>query len=427
MTLVTPRIYGLLTSLCVPLAKLCLKKRAKKQPDYLLNWDERFARKPFPSPVKPRLWVHAVSVGETNAAAPLIEELVKRFGDIEVLLTCMTPTGRDAGLKLAKRFAGRVTQCYLPYDVPAYARRFLDETRPRLAVFMETEVWPNMLAEIHRRGIPVVLANARESEKSLKKALQFEAVMRPAFAAFDAVLAQSKADAVRFEALGAKNITVCGSLKFEVREDPGQTRLARDFKAKAGRPVVLIASTREGEEAMFAPLLRCFAGKATVLLVPRHPQRFNEVAQLLEAAGLDVVRRSACPSLEALDARHDVILGDSMGEMSFYCAAADVCLMGGSFGNTGCQNLIEPAAAGSPVILGPSTYNFAQIAADALRMGAAFAVKDAREGITRALELVDNAALRSLASQRALTFAKTYTGAVGKMADKAEELWKKSA
>ena len=220
MTLVTPRIYGLLTSLCVPLAKLYLKKRAKKQPDYLLNWDERFARKPFPSPVKPRLWVHAVSVGETNAAAPLIEELVKRFGDIEVLLTCMTPTGRDAGLKLAKRFAGRVTQCYLPYDVPAYARRFLDETRPRLAVFMETEVWPNMLAEIHRRGIPVVLANARESEKSLKKALQFEAVMRPAFAAFDAVLAQSKADAARFEALGAKNITVCGSLKFEVREDP---------------------------------------------------------------------------------------------------------------------------------------------------------------------------------------------------------------
>ena len=304
MTLVTPRIYGLLTSLCVPLAKLYLKKRAKKQPDYLLNWDERFARKPFSSPVKPRLWVHAVSVGETNAAAPLIEELVKRFGDIEVLLTCMTPTGRDAGLKLAKRFAGRVTQCYLPYDVPAYARRFLDETRPRLAVFMETEVWPNMLAEIHRRGIPVVLANARESEKSLKKALQFEAVMRPAFAAFDAVLAQSKADAARFEALGAKNITVCGSLKFEVREDPGQTRLARDFKAKAGRPVVLIASTREGEEAMFAPLLRCFAGKATVLLVPRHPQRFNEVAQLLEAAGLDVVRRSACPSLEALDARH---------------------------------------------------------------------------------------------------------------------------
>ena len=204
-------------------------------------------------------------------------------------------------------------------------------------------------------------------------------------------------------------------------------RLARDFKAKAGRPVVLIASTREGEEAMFAPLLRCFAGKATVLLVPRHPQRFNEVAQLLEAAGLDVVRRSACPSLEALDARHDVILGDSMGEMSFYCAAADVCLMGGSFGNTGCQNLIEPAAAGSPVILGPSTYNFAQIAVDALRMGAAFAVKDAREGVTRALELVDNAALRSLASQRALIFAKTYTGAVGKMADKAEELWKKSA
>ena len=169
MTLVTPRIYGLLTSLCVPLAKLYLKKRAKKQPDYLLNWDERFARKPFPSPVKPRLWVHAVSVGETNAAAPLIEELVKRFGDIEVLLTCMTPTGRDAGLKLAKRFAGRVTQCYLPYDVPAYARRFLDETRPRLAVFMETEVWPNMLAEIYRRGIPVVLANARESEKKPEK------------------------------------------------------------------------------------------------------------------------------------------------------------------------------------------------------------------------------------------------------------------
>lgn len=425
----TPGLYRLVTRCAVPLAKLYLRKRAKKQPDYLLHWDERFAETAYPAPCAPRLWVHAVSVGETNAAAPLIEALMKRFDRAELLLTCMTPTGRDAGRKIVGRYPGRAVQCYLPYDVPEFVEKFLEETRPTTGILMETEVWPNLIAAAKARGIPMILANARESQKSSDKAEGFDRVMRPAFAAFDAVLAQSEADAARLIHRGARKdvVTVAGSLKFDVPVNAAAQATAAVFKAQRLNPVVLIASTRDGEEAMFAPLLKRFQGKAAVLLVPRHPQRFNEVAQLLEAAGLDVVRRSACPSLEALDARHDVIVGDSMGEMSFYCAAADVCLMGGSFGNTGCQNLIEPAAAGSPVILGPSTYNFAQIAADALRMGAAFAVKDAREGITRALELVDNAALRSLASQRALTFAKTYTGAVGKMADKAEELWKKSA
>ena len=421
----TPGLYRFVTRCAVPLAKLYLKKRAKKQPDYLLHWDERFAQTAYPAPHRPRLWVHAVSVGETNAAAPLIDALMKQIGDAELLLTCMTPTGRDAGRKIVARYSGRAVQCYLPYDVPAYVEKFLDETRPAMGILMETEVWPNLILAAKAKGIPMVLANARESQKSSEKAESFDRVMRPAFAAFDAVLAQSDADAARLMHRGVRAdvVKVAGSLKFDVPVNAAAREKAAAFKVQRPLPVVLIASTRDGEEAMFAPLLKRFAGKAVVLLVPRHPQRFNDVAAVLEKEHVAFVRRSAYAAATDIPADAAVILGDSMGEMAFYCAAADVTLMGGSFGNTGCQNLIEPAAAGSPVILGPSVYNFAKISEDAVAMGAAVKTADAAEGVTAALRLIDDTKERQVRHEAALAFAWRYTGAAAAMSDACARLW----
>ena len=421
----TPGLYRLVTRCAVPLAKLYLRKRAKKQPDYLLHWDERFAETAYPAPCAPRLWVHAVSVGETNAAAPLIEALMKRFDRAELLLTCMTPTGRDAGRKIVGRYPGRAVQCYLPYDVPEFVEKFLEETRPTMGILMETEVWPNLIAAAKARGIPMILANARESQKSSDKAEGFDRVMRPAFAAFDAVLAQSEADAARLIRRGARKdvVTVAGSLKFDVPVNAAAQATAAVFKAQRLNPVVLIASTRDGEEEMFAPLLKRFQGKAAVLLVPRHPQRFNDVAELLAKENVSFVRRSAYAAPTDIPTDAAVILGDSMGEMAFYCAAADVTLMGGSFGNTGCQNLIEPAAAGSPVILGPSVYNFAKISEDAVAMGAALPTTNAAEGVTAALRLIDDAQERRRRHEAALAFARRYTGAAAVMSDVCARLW----
>ena len=418
-------MYRLITRCATPLAKLYLKKRARKQPDYLLHWDERFAECTYPAPARPRLWVHAVSVGETNAAAPLIEALMKKFGDAELFLTCMTPTGREAGRKIVECYPGRAVQCYLPYDVPNFVAKFLDEVRPALGVLMETEVWPNLIAAAGARKIPLVLANARESQKSSEKAEPFDRVMRPAFAGFDAVLAQSEADADRLIHRGARRetVTVAGSLKFDVPVSKAAREKAVAFKARRRLPVLLIASTREGEEAMFAPLLKRFADKAVVLLVPRHPQRFNDVAAVLEKAQVSFVRRSAFADPLDIPAEASVILGDSMGEMAFYCAVADVTLMGGSFGGTGCQNLIEPAAAGSAVVLGPSLYNFQKIADDAVAMGAAVKTAGPDEGAAEALRLLTDAALRRERQEAAQRFARCYTGAAEAMSRACAALW----
>lgn len=425
MKWMTPALYRVLTRCATPLAKCYLRRRARKQPDYLLHWDERFATGTFPAPAHPCVWVHAVSVGETNAAAPLIAELMKRFPEASLLLTSMTPTGRDAASKIVARYPGRAYQCYLPYDVPSYVEKFLAEIRPAVGVLMETEVWPNLIEAAKAQRIPLVLANARESQKSSDKAEAFDRVMRPAFAGFDAVIAQSQEDAARLVRRGVRPevVSVAGSLKFDVSVPAEAKILATQFKARRPLPILLIASTREGEEALFAPLLKSFTGKAIVLVVPRHPQRFNDVAQELLNAGLSLVRRSAYGSPLDIPAAAEVILGDSMGEMAFYCAAADVTLMGGSFGNTGCQNLIEPASAGSPVVLGPSLYNFAKISADAIAMGAAFKTENAAAGVAQALKLIEDAALREKHHQAALRFAARYTGATQVTADVVAKFW----
>ncbi len=417
----------MLTRAALPLTRLYLKKRARKQPEYMDHWDERYGTCTYPSPVRPRLWLHAVSLGETNAARALIDVFFEQFPESELLLTSMTPTGREAGKKIAAAWPGRVVQSYLPYDTSALMGKFFDETRPVMGVVMETEVWPNMVAEAKARGIPLVLANARESEKSARQASRFGFVMRGAFAGFDAVLAQSREDAARLTELGAQRVYVCGSVKFDIKPDRAQAQLAAELKARIARPVVLLASTREGEEKLFVDVLSRTTEKVAALIVPRHPQRFDEVFETIQATGLPILRRSNNEDFSrAAPIDGPVILyGDTMGEMSFYCALADVTIMGGSFGGFGSQNLIEPAAAGSPVLVGPSSFNFAKAVDDAVEMGAAERVRDARDAWNTAVSWLNDGCLPER-RRRAQEFAHSYTGSSARQMRYIGEIWEKA-
>lgn len=364
-------IYSLILYLLTPLILLRLLWRARKQPEYLQNLGERWGFYPEAAPEK-LIWVHAVSVGETRAAQPLVEALQAGWPDHRVLLTCMTPTGRAAGREV---YGARVMQAYLPYDYPVAVDRFFRHFSPRFGVLMETEIWPNLLAAAKARGVPVILANARLSERSARGYGKLPALAHPAFAALHAVAAQTPGDAARIGALGAGQVSVCGNLKFDVTPPPDKIQLGRSWREAVGqRPVWLAASTREGEEELVVAAWRKLAvPEALLVLVPRHPQRFDAVAALLAREKIAFGRRS-----EGLPKRDtQVWLGDSMGEMAAYYSLADVAFIGGSLLPLGGQNLIEAAACGCPAVVGPHTFNFLQATADAIAAGAALRVDDA--------------------------------------------------
>lgn len=427
---ISPKMYRAITVVALPLASLYLMWRSRRQPAYRRFWNERFAWTTFPRRTeKPRVWIHAVSVGETNAARPLIAEILRRWEDCDVLLTHMTPTGREAGEKLVKMAPGRIQQCYLPYDAPYAVEKFFRQARPTLGVIMETEVWPNLLMEAARLGIPMVLANARESEKSMKKAEKYIDVMKPAFESFSVILAQSEADKERLERLGGADVRRIGSLKFDITPNASQQALAQVWREAIGRPCVLFASTRKGEEAMIAPHLAENAarlGKPLYWVVPRHPQRFDEVFSVLEGAGLKVQRRSALREPSDIRPDMDVVLGDSMGEMSFYCALSDSTVMGGSFGDFGSQNVIEPAMAGSPVVVGPSIYNFEAIIEAGAAAGAMVRVKDVPAAFDELARWTAEPAEHEEAARRARAFADEYAGATARIMEVLEDLWQAS-
>lgn len=363
--------YSLLLYLIAPLIWLRLLWRGRKQPEYRQHVGERYGFYRQLAPAK-LIWVHAVSVGETRAAQPLIEGLQARWPDHAILLTGMTPTGREAGRQV---YGGRVIQAYLPYDYPGAVGRFLRHFSPAFGVLMETEIWPNLLAAAKAAGVPVILVNARLSERSARGYGKFPALLRPAFAALRGVAAQTAGDAGRLAALGAPAVEVCGNLKFDVTPVAEQLALGQSWRAALGsRPVWLAASSREGEEELILEALAQLAGgDALLVLVPRHPQRFDAVAELLQRRGLAVQRRSA--GLPQADTK--VWLGDSMGEMAAYYALADLAFIGGSLLPLGGQNLIEAAACGCPVLVGPHTFNFLQATEDAIAAGAARRVADA--------------------------------------------------
>ncbi len=420
-------VYRAVTMVALPLASLYLTWRSRRQPAYREFWDERFAWSTYPlRGDRPRVWIHAVSVGETNAVEPLLRRMLAAWPDCDVLLTHMTPTGRETGGRLVRMAPDRIHQCYLPYDAPYAVERFFQQTRPTLGIVMETEVWPNVMAEAKRLGIPMVLANARESEKSRRQAARWIQLMGPAFASFSAVLAQSAEDEARLRSLGAQNITVCGSIKFDIEPDPSQRAAAKDWKARLVKPVALLASTRQGEEWLFAEALKGrpeLLKRVHLLVVPRHPQRFDEAARVFSERGFSVVRRSQITDPLKIRGDVDVILGDSMGEMSFYCALADMTAMGGSFGDFGSQNVIEPAMAGSPVVVGPSTFNFDEIVKNGVECGAMRRVRDAGEALALFEHWLEHPGERRAAGAAALDFSGRWSGAAGRMMNILEALW----
>ena len=413
-------------ALALPLVFARLWWRGRREPLYRRHLAERLGW-PSQPPLPGRLWIHAVSLGETLAAAPLLQALRQQQPGLQVLLTHGTATGRQAGARLLRE--GDV-QAWLPYDTPGAVRRFLRAHRPMAGVLMETEVWPALLHAAQDQGVPMVLANARLSARSAEKGRRLAALLQPVVAGLAAVLAQTEADARRLRAAGAPRVAVMGNLKFDISPAPALLAQGQGWRAALGRPVLLAAVTREGEEAALLAGWRSAVLDGTrgrpyplVLLVPRHPQRFDEVAGLVSQAGLRLARRSdwgAQPSAQALQA--DVWLGDTLGEMALYYACSDVALLGGSFAPLGGQNLIEAAACGCPLLMGPHTFNFALAAKDALAAGAAERLADLPTALARALALLDGSSDAAGPAQRramaaaALQFAAAHRGAAQRMA-----------
>ena len=405
--------YTAVAFLAMPFAALYLLWRSRRQPEYRQHWAERFgfARYLHKGDL-PLIWIHAVSLGETRAAEPLIDALAVQYPRHRFLLTHMTPTGRAAGADVAAQLPGRVLQTYLPYDLPYAVRRFLRAFRPVLGISVETEAWPNLVAIASERRIPMALVNGRLSERSYRLSRRYAALMRETAARFSLALAQTRADANRIQQVGAKDVEVTGNLKFDFAPDQGQIARGRAWRRLRGeQPVWLFASTRDGEEAMILDAIDPSVD-ATIVIVPRHPQRFDEVAQMIEARGLPLVRRSRT-NFEA-DHRYKVFLGDSMGEMNIYYAAADVALIGGSLLQLGGQNLIEACAVGTPVVVGPHTFNFEQATEDAIEAGAAIRVSDAKEAVAMMASIAKDSVQRRRMSEAALKFAGAHRGATAR-------------
>jgi 3-deoxy-D-manno-octulosonic-acid transferase len=376
--------YQLLWHLLLPLAFIRLAWRSRHAFSYLHHIPERLGFG-YSKPIeKGGVWIHAVSVGETRAAQPLIEAYLAKGNSI--LLTHMTLNGRRTGKQLFGKeiAAGRIRQVYLPYDLCWSVEHFLNTFAPKLGLFMETEAWPTVVFRCADKGLPLFLVNARLSERSARRVNQFGKAGRALFQAFAGILAQTEFDAARYRSLGVKHVEIVGNLKFDVPLDPNLVQQGQSWKQELHsnrRLMVCAASTRDGEEAIVlkawkdALLTNAFEIAPLLCIVPRHPERFSDVANQIHEAGLSFRRRTEWSEIPNIDVDVDVILGDSMGEMPMYYSAADLVVMGGSLLPFGGQNLIEACAAGCPVLLGEHTYNFQQAALDAIEMGAAKRVK----------------------------------------------------
>ncbi|GAB2482267.1 3-deoxy-D-manno-octulosonic acid transferase [Comamonas humi] len=419
-------LYSALLRLARPLLRRKLARRAVQEPAYGQDVAQRFGDyrelPPYqPHPEMPLVWVHAVSLGETRAAAILVRELREQIPALRLLLTHGTATGREEGRKLL--LPGDI-QVWQPWDDAGAVRSFLRRFRPAIGILMETEMWPGLVAGCQARGIPLMLVNARLNAKSHRGARQLGWLSRPAYGALASVLAQTEPDAVRLRDLGAPVQAVLGNLKFDVHVDEPLQARGRAWRELQSRPVVLLASSREGEEGLWLEALKQKVAPAQAqqaqeaikkevsnvqwLVVPRHPQRFDEVQALLAGAGLSVSRRSQWGDTpEAAD----VWLGDSMGEMHLYYGMAHAALLGGSFAPLGGQNLIEAAACGCPVVMGPHTFNFAQAAEASIEAGAALRAADMADGVAQAVQLAGDPLRQQAMARAATVFAASHRGA----------------
>jgi 3-deoxy-D-manno-octulosonic-acid transferase len=423
-------IYSAFTWLAQPLLRAKLRRRALAEPGYGEAIDERFGHYTQPAATSADhnafVWLHAVSLGEVRASAVLVAQLRAEFPGMRLLLTHGTATGRAQGAALLQ--PGDV-QVWQPWDTWGAVKRFLVHFQPRVGLLVETEVWPNMVARCAQAGVPLCLVNARMSEKSLAQAQRLAWLSRPAFAGLRAVWAQTEEDAMRLRALGASVHGVMGNFKFDATPDAQQLHQGQTWRDAQRKSVLMLASSREGEEALFleefkrnralAPVdsaqtaIKYIASSTQLLIVPRHPQRFDAVVQLCQEAGLRVSRRS-CWSDQPQAA--DVWIGDSLGEMALYFGLAHVALLGGSFAPLGGQNLIEAAACGCPVVMGPHTFNFAQAAELAREAGAAFEVADMASALLQAQRLLESPPALHSAHQAALSLSLPHLGAAERTA-----------
>jgi 3-deoxy-D-manno-octulosonic-acid transferase len=414
-------LYTLTLWLLLPFVFVRLVWRARKQPEYLQHIGERFGFYSNHSN-KPVIWLHAVSVGETRATHSLVTRLSTHYPDHQILLTHTTPTGRAASEQL---YGDSVLRVYLPYDYPFAVRKFLRHFRPQLGILMETEIWFNLIHDTHKFHIPLLLLNARMSEKSQRGYDRFSRLTHNALGELSAIAAQTVDDAARLSSLGAKNVSVIGNLKFDIEPPPAMLELGKQFREIFGttRRILLAASTRDGEEVLLLDALQnIHIPELLVVIVPRHPQRFSAVSKLLEQRGIQFLRKSDLFQIEKSDsdnlhclkafpAEVQVVLGDSMGEMFAYYAAADLAFIGGSLLPYGGQNLIEACAVGTPVLLGPHMYNFAEATRLAVSAGAAIQVTDVAGLVTESQRLFTDAIALNDMRQKCAGFVEYNRGA----------------
>ncbi|MCP1659252.1 lipid IV(A) 3-deoxy-D-manno-octulosonic acid transferase [Neisseria perflava] len=407
------RLYTFLWRMAPVFIRRYLKKRAQKSPAYLEHWNERFGGA-YPNPVQRPVWIHAVSVGETRAAQPLVAALRQYFPDAPLLLTQMTPTGRATAESLFPQ-----AQCrYLPYDRPEWVAQFLREHQPCCGILMETEIWPNLMYGCAEAGVPLFLANARLSEKSQRSYLKIHSLVEPAMQTLSGCFAQTAADAERLHLIGASNVHICGNSKYDITPPDSMRALAVAFRERIGkRPVVVCASTRfykgEDETELLLKAWQAYRGDALLVIVPRHPERFRTAFATAQAMGYTVQKRSAH---DMVSAQTQVWIGDSMGELFAYYLAADVAFVGGSLVDSGCQNIIEPVACGVPTLFGYSTYNFASACENAVKAGAARQVQSADEWRRAAEHLLADDTQRQEMAQKAQAFVAKHRGASALMA-----------
>ena len=405
------RLYTLLLYLLLPYILFHLLWRSRRQPEYRRHIGERFGFYQG-KPTTPLIWLHAVSVGETRAAVPLVAQLQASYPEHRILLTHMTPTGRETGRQL---FGDRVLQCYLPYDFPFAAKRFLRHFKPEIGLLMETEIWFNLVQTFKKARVPLLLVNARMSEKSARKYGRFKTLSRDSLQSLSAIAAQTEADARRLLELGATAVQITGNLKFDVTVPQSAIDLGKNLQERFGaaRPVFLAASTREGEEVLIMEALaKIDIPDLLIVIVPRHPQRFGQVADMLAQCGIRFQRRSED---KPVTPETQVLLGDSMGEMFAYYAACDIAFIGGSLLPLGGQNLIEAAAMGKPVLIGPHTFNFAEVSELAVQAGAAQRVANADELMLAVGDLLKAPEKIQAMSVAARAFADRHRGATERL------------
>ncbi len=397
-------LYTLLFYLALPIIFLRLWRRSFKDIRYRQRWRERLAYYSAGSlDTSPNSIVfHAVSVGELHAVVPLIKACQEKLPDWVFTITTTTVTG---SARVKEIFGDSVQHCYIPQDFPGAVKRFLKVLNPRMLIIMETELWPNLLHYSKRAGCKVMLLNARLSEKSFSNYLKYPALTKSMLLDITCVAAQFEQDGEHFKRLGLpeSSLQVCGTVKFDQVLDQTQEKAGHELRKQLGRPILVAGSTRQGEEekvlVSFKSLLKTLPN-LLLILVPRHPERFNEIKDLISSQALQFVTRSSAANIGS---DKQVLLGDSMGEMQFYYACGDLAFVGGSLVDTGCQNIIEPAALGSPIVTGPSLYNFKAVSEILLKAGAMLVAKDEEQLTEIVLNILIDEPLRQKMSVAAQT------------------------